>query len=438
MMNHRSGRRLGALAVLFVSLCAPAALAADEAALRAERDSTATQMIADPANRTLMLRHARLSIKLREFEPAVSSLERYLDIYPQDYGARLDLAISYFALGAYTVADTHFAALLAANPDESVARTIRQYQGEIANRTATHGFEGSIAVGAAYSTNASLASDSDTVFSFGTPFVRAAGNGPKGDVGATVSARLKHRYDLGTAYGDYLFTEGGAEMLHFLDKSNGDFDGFFLRTGPVLSITEEAYGPKLRPFVEADTVVVSSDWLYTTVSGGLQYNHTLTADWSVHATARSGYRWRSGSGANGAIQQGTIGGTYWASRDLRVRLSGFGQWDISKADAIGNFELGARLGLTYDFDPSLGIADRKWRIDSYAQVLSRQFTDADATVDPTRKRDDVDFRVGTKLTAHLVDGFYTTAGLDWLTRDSNIAQFDGDEVLFSAAVGYDF
>ena len=47
-----------------------------EATIRAERDAAAAAMLDNPTDQDAMLRHARLSIRLREFEPAVSTLER--------------------------------------------------------------------------------------------------------------------------------------------------------------------------------------------------------------------------------------------------------------------------------------------------------------------------------------------------------------------------
>jgi len=435
---HLPGRSALAAMVLVGGMAAEAGALGDDAALRAQRDAAAEEMLADPTNGAAMLRHARLSIRLREFEPAVSTLERYLDQNPRDYGARLDLAISYFALGGYSVAKRHFQRLQAAGGSAKDRRLIQQYLDAIDVRTATHGFDGSVAAGIAMSTNAALLSDNGTVFNFGVPLTRAAGTGPDGDVGATFSARVQHRYDLGTAFGDYWFTEGGVEMLHFLNERNGDFDGFFLRSGPILSLNEYAYGAKLRPFVEADTVFAGAEWLYTTTSAGVQVNYTFTADWSVHGTLRSGYRWHEARNGDGAIQRATAGVTHWASRDLRIRLTGLATWDMSESDAIANIEFGGRLGLLWDFDPQVSFAERKWRFEAYGQVLSRQFTDPDATVDPTRERDDIDLRLGAKLTAHLVDGFFVTTGIDYLDRSSNIAQFEGEELLFTAAFGYDF
>lgn len=425
--------------VLFASTLAQTASAQTDATLQADRNAALQRMIADPSDREAMLAYASASIRLREFEPAVSTLERVLDQYPGEVGARLDLAISYFALGAYPVADHHFKRLETVDglSDETL-RTIAQYRQAIAERTAPSGFSGNVAVGIAYSTNATLRSDSPIVFSLGVPLNRAPGVSAKGDVGGIVSARVEHRYDLDSPNGDFWFTEAGLEALHFVDEDAGDFDGLFLRSGPSLSLDEFAYGPKLRPFVELDTIFSAGDWLYSTAGIGVQYSNTLNSDWSVYGSLRSGYRWHEATNADGAVQRGVVGVVYRPSRDFKVRLSGLAALDNSESDAIANLELGARLGADYDFDTGLSFADRKWRFSAYGQILDRSFLNPDAAVDPTRERDDLDLRLGTSLTANLVDGFYVKTALDWLNRQSNIPQFEGDEILISLSVGLDF
>lgn len=429
---------LGAISIFILGLAGPAAAQSDaDAALIAQRDAALQRMAANPNDLEAMLAHARTSIRLRQFEPAISTLERYLDQAPGDTIALYELAVAYFTLGAYPVADLHFQRLEQAEINATTRRLIAQYRAAIAERLATSGFKGRVAAGLAYSTNANLASDSNLVLSNGVPLIRATG-APEQDVAATFSARVEHRYDLGLASGDLWYTEAGVEAMHFFDESNGDFDGLFLRTGPSLSLNEFAYGPKLRPYVELDTVFRGGDWQYSTAGLGVQYTNTFTADWSMYAAVRSGYRWSDTAGADGSVHRGVVGVTYRPHRDMKIQLAGIAEMDLSGSDAIANGEYGARLSAAYDFDPNLEFAHRKWTLEGYGQVSSRQFLNPDVAVDPNRERDDLDVRLGGKLTAHLVDGFFLTAAVDWMQRNSNIPQFEGEEVLFSLAVGVDF
>lgn len=429
---------LGAVVLALATGASPAlAQVESDAALVAERDAALQRMAADPRDLDAMLAHARASIRLRQFEPAVSTLERYLDLAPGNTAALYELAVSYFALGVYAVADLHFQRLEQANLDGETRRLIGQYRAAIADRTAESGVKGRVAVGLAYSTNANLASDSVTVLTRGVPLARAGG-APDGGAGATFSARVEHRHDLGLASGDLWFTEAGVEALHFFEDSDGDFDGIFLRSGPSLSLNEFAYGPKVRPYVELDTVFRGGDWLFSTAGLGAQYTNTFTADWSMYAAVRSGYRWHETAGGDGSVHRGVLGVTFRPSRDMKIQLSGLTEAFFSGADALGNVEFGGRLSAEYDFDTGLAFAHRKWRLEGYGQITTRQFLDPDAAVDPAREREDLDMRLGAKLTAHLIEGFFVTGGVDWLNRDSNIPQFEGDEVLVNLAVGVDF
>jgi hypothetical protein len=100
----RATARLAA-ALIAAALAAPAL--AQATAPEARRDAVFAQMLAAPADPVLMLEYARLSVRLRDFEAAASTLERLLDLQPDNAAARLELATAYFALGAYEVAEYH-------------------------------------------------------------------------------------------------------------------------------------------------------------------------------------------------------------------------------------------------------------------------------------------------------------------------------------------
>ena len=250
MLSCLRPRALGPLLIMCFVALGTVAHGQSDAQLKSERDAALARILADPTDREAMQAFSRASIRLREFEPAISTLERYLDVAPNDMTALYELAVSYFALGAYGVADVHFERLEAANIDDTTLRLVAQYRAAIAERTAPSGFKGRVAAGLAYSTNANLASDLNTVFLLGTPLTRVPGTGPEGDAAGTFSARVEHRHDLGLASGDMWFTEAGVEAMHFFDQRDGDFDGLYLRSGPWLSLNEFAFGPKLRPYAE--------------------------------------------------------------------------------------------------------------------------------------------------------------------------------------------
>ncbi|OZA16902.1 MAG: hypothetical protein B7Y02_02765, partial [Rhodobacterales bacterium 17-64-5] len=91
-----------------LGLAAPV-LAQDTAAV-AERQAILTQMLAAPTDRELMRRYAALSVQLRDFEAAAATLERLVALEPGNSSARLELAVAYFALGNYDLAEYHLQA----------------------------------------------------------------------------------------------------------------------------------------------------------------------------------------------------------------------------------------------------------------------------------------------------------------------------------------
>ena len=138
-----------ACAVLALSATLPATPAAAQSAeLERQRAAVFAQMIAAPADPALMRSYAQLSVQLRDFEAAAATLERFVDLDPGNAGARLELAIAYFALGAYAVAEYHLAAVAAAGgltPEQ--AATVARYRDEAARREAPNQLSGRVALG---------------------------------------------------------------------------------------------------------------------------------------------------------------------------------------------------------------------------------------------------------------------------------------------------
>lgn len=98
-------------------------------------------------------------------DKATLAFERVLAVDPGHYGARLDLARAYFALGDYARAGQEFDRVMKQNPPALARTIIEQYQAAIANHLNPKArFTGHIEAAFGYDTNVNAASSSETMY----------------------------------------------------------------------------------------------------------------------------------------------------------------------------------------------------------------------------------------------------------------------------------
>lgn len=95
-------------------LLAAAALAAcqqpndtRQAQLQREYDAAFQKMLDDPANMDALLDYSKVATRTGDYEGAISALERTLLINPDLPQVQIELAVLYYRIKSYTVADAY-------------------------------------------------------------------------------------------------------------------------------------------------------------------------------------------------------------------------------------------------------------------------------------------------------------------------------------------
>jgi hypothetical protein len=393
-----------------VVLCmiAAALLAAPAAAegLATERQAVFARMLDAPADRALMLRYAQLSVALRDYEAAVSTLERLIDLEPGNATARLELATAYFALGNYPLAEYHLAAASASGalgPDQIAAANA--YREAAAERDAPSRISGYVAAGV-------VSAD--------------------GETGLALSGALDWRIDMGDANATDWVTEM-AVSSYLLDSDAGadagDRRSFRLRTGPELRLTGDAFGPLLQPYVELEAVrypdASASD--YDALSIGLAYQNPHTATLGSFADISVGWGEFRTTGASIDFHDIDIGLVYRLSRDAQMRLTGsFGSEESGNRDEDSH---GLRLDYSHRFDGPASFGGDDWRAGGFASVDWRDITEAGTPRDETLSAG------GLFLRAGLGGDLFVETRASFLDRDgANPAS----ETVLSVQLGWEF
>lgn len=302
MSKTRLGLRPGTLC-LIAMLALPQLAQAQGPAPESQRQAVFAQLLSAPDDRALMLQYARLSVQMRDFEAAAATLERFVDLDPDNAGARVELAIAYFALGAYDVAGYHLAAAGASGaltPEQ--AGQVADYRDEIAARDRESRFTGRIALGQART-------------------VQAGENGTFGNLA------LRWRLDMGGANANDWVTELSYNSHVAGERSFNDLQTGRLRSGPEFRLTGDAYGPRLQPYVEMSRVREDSAFTgfsgdYDAVAFGLAYQNPHNAFLTSYADIQLGTATsRETFGTDFDFRELALGVGYRPSRDTRLRTT---------------------------------------------------------------------------------------------------------------------
>lgn len=434
-------------AALSLALLSPVAALSKEPpgeieALRAEQAQLFSEMYASPADIELMFRYALVSIRLEDFEAAISTLERILIFDPNQPQVRTELAASYFRIGSYPVARQYFSEV-AEDPNASpeLKARVATFIAEIDKRARTSYFAGTVGVGGIFTTNANNGPNSRSIEFLGLPALLTDPNATaQTDGGAMAQAQVSHFYDLGGPLGDQWRSDFTFYSARYFDTDEGATDLFLLRTGPRLSLDSERYGLKGRPYVEVDHVRYANDALYATAGLGFELSQAVSPRLAAFSDLRIGWRANYDDGVDDrdGPNMRLRGGVNYIY-DERFAFLGYGLLDYEGAETKSERYIAAGAGgvVTVSYDPELDFADGRWSFDFGARAVYRRY-DQPGLFNPTKERDDLDLRFSLGHSAPLDDGFEIFARAEYFDRNSNIRTFDLDSFTVTTGIQYRF
>lgn len=408
--------------------------------MRARQEALYDAMLRAPDDLDIMFQHALVSVELRDFEAAITTLERMLIFNPGLARAKVELGAAYFRLGAYENARYYFEDVLANDdPPPEVARRIDVFLSQIDRRTQTSGFSAVATFGASYSSNANLGPPDPSVLVLGNPALLDQDFVEADDLGFRSTLQGRHFIDLGRPNDDVWLTDLSAFSLHYLEETRGDIDSVALATGPRLSLDEKRFGPKLRPFLSAELVRSGNELLYYGAGLGAEYSDTLNDRVNVFAAIESKWReYDDRDDYDGHNHRAAFGASYSPDEANTLSALVFFDTDQAREDYNTNYETGIRLAAIHRYDSGLSLTDRLWSVSGFAGATWRWYEDPDPVVDPTRKRKDIDLRAGVSHVFHISGGWFIQAEADYLYRDSNLPNFDIENFGAALSVGLTF
>ncbi len=413
----------------------------DEAALRIEQQQLFEQLRARPDDLDTMFAYAVVSIRLRDYEQAIATLERML-IYRDDLPrVKLELGSAYFRLGSYEVSSFYFKEALAGDPPPDVKAKVEEFLAEIESRTKQSAFAGFARAGLIYSSNANLGADNRLVQVFGLDALLDPEFVHADDIGIRTDLRFSHVYDLQRPNDDVWVTEGAYSALRYFEETSGDLDVLLLKTGPRLALNDDSYGPKLRPFIDGGYIREGGDFLYVSGGAGAGYLNTLDSETSVFACFGARYRdfTADRNDSDGVNIYSEIGAERRIATGTTLRGTVFGSRESARESFASNFVVGGRISAGHTYTPEISETLRQpWTLAAFAQVSGRWYDDPDPVVDPGVTRRDLDFRVSLSHLFRIADGWSLSIESSYFDRGSNIRNYRLDNFEVGVFIGKAF
>ncbi|MEM7236853.1 MAG: hypothetical protein AAF501_03375, partial [Pseudomonadota bacterium] len=241
-------------------------------------------------------------------------------------------------------------------------------------------------------------------------------------------------YDLKRPNNDVWRTTGSFLGIRYFEVSEGNLELLTARTGPRLSLDDEEFGPKFRPYLDVTHLSVDDSSLYFQGMLGGEYTQTLSSFWSMFADVSTGYRNLTDNELDGFDNfraEGEIGVAYIPTRDVVFRSSLLLQQEVADEFENTNTEIGGRFGVEYQYFPGLKFIDTKWRAGGLLDLRGRFFPGAQRSLGVADSRQDLDISAGFTHVFGLTEQFALQFDVTSLVRKSNIQNFELDNVSLS-------
>ncbi|MDU8943263.1 tetratricopeptide repeat protein [Ovoidimarina sediminis] len=400
MYRVRSTRAVGALLLALAVSIAPASVQSSE------KDVVFAALLNDPDDPDLMLRYARLAIEERDYEAALATLERLIDIEPTSQEARFELAVAYFALGVDDVAQYHLdiykgRGQLSAAEETRAAR----YESALTDRMASFSISGSAEAGLVYRADS-------------------------GDFGATGTLAFNMRKDLGGARSSAWLTSARIFGLKFPEAPSDDSVRFLVRTGPSIGIDGTALGTRVQPFLTFD-IVEDSGGADSALSfgAGVVYTKPVNEDWSIFLDAEGGFIDRPDGGIDSGYLAIDAGASWQATQSTGLRFTLRLQHEDSKPGSVNSSRVEGGLGFVHETEVPLFGEGYDTAITGFARFAK------DSSADGVK--DDV-ISFGANFRTYFSSNLYVDAGVQRFTRSSTDPTFDDEDTIVAFSAGWEF
>lgn len=401
--------------------------------LRARQQALLERTIRDPLDFEAAYDYVDVSVRLRDTEAAIGTLERLINYNPRLARARYELGSLYFQMGSFDAA-AHYLRTANDSPtlDPAVRARVEALYPEALKQQDQSRWSVFLQGGLRYQTNASFIPAGGVLRLGGQDFLLTPQARRRGDGSAFGLAQIGNDYDLQNQRGDVLETR--AVVFGSKQFRAGEYDFGYVEAsfGPRFGLPELMQGASIKPYVVGQTAFLGGERAPYLSSAGAGVTMRLPV--APGLTLEPGIEGRfldvnsgDGPGASAFGSGGLIAGYLTASAnlapdiDLEARVIGV-RSDANRTSQ--NFARGgAALAVSFQFAPPSDLIARKWRLSPFVSGAYTAFDRSNPGIDPFRARNDREANVGLILDAPLNAVLGLSALVQYDRVDSNLPNY---------------
>jgi len=421
----------------------PGALA-NEDNLEAKRQVLFQRMLQQPANLNLAFSYAALSVRVRDLEGAVSTLERMLIFSPGLAPLQMELGILYYRLGNFDTAQAYFkAAIAGANTPSVVRLRAEEYLELVEKRLRRFRMSVKSFFGLRWQSNANSGPADRNVILNGLPTTLGVNAKKKSDFGAVATSRVHMEYDLESQgdkieldYVDYATLQFGQSRLNAIVSEVTFGPAFNLARFGIDDTFSSVYaivnGAMLNQKAYFGSLGIGTR-LVTQPNRNMQiaFKGEFRRQWFDQSRQRPLAKDRNGNEFRGIGQV-----RYRFSPNLRGMFSTRVSRRDRRRDYYDYWEFGGYVQFDWNFDPDGMSKEKPWTLSTSAGYLRRDYDAPDPAVSATRKQNDNEYWVGGKLRVPLTKKWAIMPKAEYRQVNSNNPI--RDYKAFTATIGVEY
>lgn len=427
------GRRAGyGLAGALTLACSVGAAHAQT--ISADQATLLPRVLSSPTDTDANFAYAHASVEARDYEAAISALERMLFFNPNLTRAKYELGVLYYRLKSYDMAQRYFEDALAspglepdlrARIDVILPATKKEQQ--------PSRLSGVLQLGIGYSSNVPVAPAFGFIRSNGVDIPNPGPYYQRGGANLTALGEVRHIYDFENQRGD--LWESRLAGIGTSQFAFGELSSVLVEatTGPRLALAPEALpGASIRPYVVGSYATMALGRLGSSIGGGVTARFPFGETFYVEP----GVEWRhldiaaTNRFLEVAATQNT--GSQWTG-SLAARWSPLERltfdakvlWgrNSSLTSTLSSRRFGLEAQARYEFDPPSELIGWRWSATPFVRYTETRFNAADILVDPLVVRVDHQWRVGTQFDMPITKMFGVAALVQYMRNNSNLPNY---------------
>lgn len=450
--------RIAAVFAGMVSLVGTvAAQTASAADIQRQVDDAFRDVLARAESLEARTRYASLLVQAGNFEGGIAALEGLLLAPDAPPGIRIELAVLYYRLGSYAIAEAYLREALA-DPrlDEALRQQASALLPDVVRRNQVSHLSGSLMVGLRAQRNPAAATGEGRILAAGVLVPRDERNRPRSDVDAHVWGKLDHVFDLGTQNEATVLTSLVGYANHYSSVDSHAYrpentDPFDVATVAASSgirfkpSPADLPGLTLRPHLMLGQVVLNGHRYFATGALGLDGNYRISdrLSWGAGYEARHyAYSARpditDSARATGNEHSLRLRGAVETGAN-RVLSGEFAVIDRGAERSYLEFRgAEARLAYAFSYVDPLANSGAVWTTTLSGSALQRRYRGADPSIDPATRRRDTEWRVSLLNSMPLARDVALQVQLEYTRTPSNLPNYAYSNLAGSVGVMWKF